>query len=548
MVEELSQFANICLTITSRITIIPTNCETVDIPVLSMEAACNVFHRIYKHGGREDSINDILKQLDFHPLSITLLATVAHQNKWDRNRLAREWERRHTSVLRTEHNESLGSTLELSLASPMFKQLGPDARELLGVVAFFPQGVNEDHLDWLFPTISDVSVILDKFCVLSLTYRSNGFITMLVPLRDYLCPKDPLSSPLLRVTKESYFTRMSTRSNPLVPGSKETEWIKSEDGNVEHLLNVLTSIDPKSDSVWRACANFMNLLYWNKGRKTVLGPKIEQLPDDHRLKPECMLWLGWLFDSVGDFAKEKRLFEHALKLERERGGGNRVALTLNELSDANRLLGLHEEGIHQAKEALEIYTQIGDAAGQGYSLIQLAWALYDDRQLNAAEEATFRAIPLLGEGQEFLVCKCHRILGEVYRSKGQREKSILHCETALEIASRFDWGHQLYWIHYSLAEMFRDEDQFNNAHAHIEQAKFHAAAHTAHYLGRVVELQAQVYYRQQRFEEAKFEALRALEIYEKLGALGDVENCSALLQRIERTTQSRDTPLVSSYE
>ena len=539
VVEELSRFPNICLTITSRITIIPPHCETLEIPTLSMEAAGNVFHRIYRHSGRSDSINGILKQLDFHPLSITLLATVAHQNRWSGNRLAREWERRHIGVLQTEHNESLGSAIELSLASPMFKGLGPGARDLLGVIAFFPQGVNEDNLDWLFPTISNVTTILDKLCILSLTYRSDGFVTMLVPLRDYLCPKDPLSSPLLNAAKESYFIQLSAKLDPLAPGSKETQWITSEDANVEHLLNVLMSIDPKSDGVWRASATFMNLLYWHKPRRTVLGSKIEQLPDDHHLKPDCLLWLAWLFDSVGDYTGEKRLLDHALKLERERGNDDRVALTLNELSDAVRMLGLLEEGIRQVKEALGIYERIGDTAKQGYALIRLARLLREDDQLDAAEEAASRAILLLPEnGQEFWVCLSHRILGDVYRSKGEREKAVHHFNAALGLASRFDWNSQEFWVHHSLAQLFCDEGEFNNAHTHIEQAKSHAVNH-AHCLGRAVELQAQVCYRQRRLKNATSEALHALEIFEKLGAPQNVEACNRLLRDIERATEEQ---------
>ena len=548
VVRELSQITNICLVITSRISTIPPSCETLRIPTLSLEAACDAFYRVYTLGGRSETVDNILRQLDFHPLSVTLLATIAHQNSWDNNRLANEWEKRHTGVLRTEHDESLGATIELSLASPMFKQLGPDARDLLGVVAFFPQGVNGDNLDWLFPTIPDVATILDKFCILSLTYRTNRFITMLNPLRDYLCPKDPLSSPLLCAAKESYFTRLSESPDPLAPGPEETRWITSEDANVEHLLNVLTPIDPNSDGVWRACANFMNLLYWHKPRRTVLGPKIKALPDDHRFKPDCLLWLGWLFESVGDYAEEKRLLEHALKLARERGNDKGVALTLAELSDANRLLGRSWEGIRQAKEALEIFERIGDTARQGNSLIKLAWALYADGQLNAAEDATFRAIKLLPEkGQEFMVCISHRALGDIYYSKGEREKAIHHLEIALGITSRFNFTRGPFWIHYSLARLFCDEVKFAEAHTHIERAKFHANATGEYSLGCLVHLQAEIYYRQDKLEEATSEALCALEIYENFGALGEVEGCRTLLQRIKQTAKSRDTPMVSSY-
>ena len=123
---------------------------------------------------------------------------------------------------------------------------------------------------------------------------------MLAPLRDYLSPKDQKLSPLLCATKERYFTRMSVNVDPNEPNFGETRWIASEDVNVEHLLDVFTTIDADSDSVWEACKNFMAHLYWHKKRLVVLKPKIEGLPDDHRSKPECLFELSKLFDSVGN--------------------------------------------------------------------------------------------------------------------------------------------------------------------------------------------------------------------------------------------------------
>ena len=401
------------------------------------------------------------------------------------------------------------------------------------MVAFFPQGVSEGNFGWLFPTISNITNIFDNFCILSLTYRSNGFVTMLAPLRDYLSPKDPKSSLLLCVAKEHYLTRMSVTINPNKPNFEETQWIVSEDVNVEHLLDVFTTIDPDSGDIWDGCADFIHHINWHKGRHVILGPKIEGLPDDHSSKPRCLYELSRLFSNVGNHVECKRLRTHTLKLWRERGNDRGVAQMLRHLSDTNRMMGLREEGIEQAKEAVAIFEWLGKTLEQARSLIKLAHLLRSDMQLNAAEDAAHRAVTLIPEkGQEFLLCESHRLLGIIYKSKRDTKKAIYHYEVALGIASAPNWHDALFWINYNLADLFRDDGRFDEAHARIELAKSHAVD-SAYNLGRATELEATVWYKQHRFEEARSEALRAADIYEKLGSAAGVEDCRVLLKHIE---------------
>jgi len=231
--------------------------------------------------------------------------------------------------------------------------------------------------------------------------------------------------------------------------------------------------------------------------------------------------------------ERKRLLVYALQLQRERGSGLPLAAVLVESSQTNGHMGLPEEGIQQAEEALGILERLGWTAGQAYCLIGLASSLLSNGQLHAAEEAASRAINLLPEnGQQFLVCESHKALGRMCKSKGEIEKAIRHYGLALGIASSFGWHDELFWLHYEMAMIFRDEGRLDDVQAHIEHAKSHTANSTYN-LGHVMEGQARIWYEQHRLEEARAEALHAADIYEKLGVVEGVEECRQILRDIE---------------
>ena len=482
-----------------------------------MEAARKTFYHTYNYRSARhpDPANSVLEQLNYHPLSIVLLATVAHHNEWDTGRLSREWARH-----RADHpsrDKTLVTAIELSLASSMFRGLGPDARELLRVVAFFPQGVSENNLDRLFPTISDRRNIFDKFDTLSLTYRNNGFIKMLAPLRDYFSPKDPASSSLLRITKECYFSRLSVRVGPGEPNF-EARWIISEGVNIEHLLCVFTPIDVSSGDVWDACANFVRHLHWHKPWLVILGRKIEELPDHHPSKPQYLFRLAQLLGPVANAEEEhRRVLLYALRLWRERGDDFEVARTLTRLAHPKWRLGNRAEGIPLVKIASEIFERLNHTAEHAQSLQCLAWLLRLESS-SAAEEAASRSLNLLldNKDDEFFVCECHRTLGDLFRHSGKIGEAKDHFSIALKIASSHGWQDQQFWIHHSLGGMFFGARRSSDARVHAERALVYAV-NDAYLLSHAMNLRAIVLHSQRRFEEATSEALRAADVHEKLG-------------------------------
>ena len=112
------------------------------------------------------------------------------------------------------------------------------------------------------------------------------------------------------------------------------------------------------------------------------------------------------------------------------------------------------------------------------------------------------------------------------------EKAIHHLEVDLRIATPFNWHDHLCVVHTQLAWLFLGEDRLDDAQAHIERAKSHTVD-SPYNLGGAMVSQAAVWNKQRRFEEARSEVLRAVELFEKLGAASDVEACRQFLQFVE---------------
>ena len=81
-----------------------------------------------------------------------------------------------------------------------------------------------------------------------------------------------------------------------------------------------------------------------------------------------------------------------------------------------------------------------------------------------------------------------------------------------------------FWAHKPPVKLFVDGGMFDDANAHLEQAKLHAANNASN-LAHVMSLQAYIWYHQRRFREAGSEAFRAAESYERIGATSVAEIC-----------------------
>ena len=194
VIEEFGRCQNVCLLVTSRRDVKIRDFRHMEVPLLTVEASGDTF-RACCSLKKSSSVDALLKELDFHPLSIALLAGAARENDWDERTLLERWNSGKTTILKAPGLQSLEENIESILRTPTIQELGTTAREILEAIATDPNGVPEMQLLTMFPKINGLHDAVNALCNLFLMYRQDGFLKMLSPFRLYFERNGCVSNP-----------------------------------------------------------------------------------------------------------------------------------------------------------------------------------------------------------------------------------------------------------------------------------------------------------------------------------------------------------------
>ena len=183
-IEEFGRCQNVCVLATSRMHVEIPGFRCVEIPTLPENGAQDTFYGRC-HLTRSSRVDKLLAELDFHPLSVGLLAAAVRENSWDEPTLLKAWGEEKTGILTAPNCQSLESNIKSILHTPTIQELGPIVREMLDAIAVYPRGVKECRLESMFPGTVRVSEAVNVLCKFSLVYRQDGFVKMLSPFRFY---------------------------------------------------------------------------------------------------------------------------------------------------------------------------------------------------------------------------------------------------------------------------------------------------------------------------------------------------------------------------
>jgi len=224
--------------ITSRNSeVVPQNlrCKRFNVSGLSMDASCDAFEAVYDLEPIDNSIRGILGQLEYHPLSINLLASAAAMNEWTISKICQVWEQEQVQVLTMldvdDKYRNLRTALEISIVA--FKQSSKElVMQILRAIAFLPQGIHLEAFEPIFPSVHNISFRVDEVKRSSLIYQKENRFTMLAPIRMYIAdrynPDLPYDDNVLSCIRGYYHSNLSYAAD---------DFVEREHGNIDRLMH-----------------------------------------------------------------------------------------------------------------------------------------------------------------------------------------------------------------------------------------------------------------------------------------------------------------------
>ena len=191
-IEEFGNYENVCLVTTSRMRPEVRGFHRVDVTTISEDDARETFY-ILCNLPKSSAVDSLIARLDFHPLTIELLACCVRENDWDELTLLQVLGDDQTGALKTSDYQRLMDAMDPVLRPLTVNELGTSVLDMLEAIAASPCGVEERELE---KETAGIGELVDALCKFSLVYRQDGAVKIFAPARSYF--QKPASEPAQR--------------------------------------------------------------------------------------------------------------------------------------------------------------------------------------------------------------------------------------------------------------------------------------------------------------------------------------------------------------
>ena len=247
ILSKIGASPKISLMVTTRIKELPSNLSwtyEAEISPLSLEAARQTYLAIDSSRGDINSDNlktldKLLKELDYVPLAIRLLATVGRG--LSPSYLLGQWREERTELLelRKDRQSSIAVSISVSLSQLKITN-NPEALHLLGILSLLPDGLSSwtERVSQIGPGFARAHHLARVLLQTSLCFLQGETLKVLSPIRHYILLHNPAAIHHVDDLEHYYWNLIHAHSTiEFGPGFLETrKFFDPELGNIRSLI------------------------------------------------------------------------------------------------------------------------------------------------------------------------------------------------------------------------------------------------------------------------------------------------------------------------
>jgi len=302
---QLAVIDELTVIVTARGSILPeaftwSNVETAELDTLSSTAARQTFEdlttlkpSVLTTEPENRALTRLLKEVDFIPLAITLLARLDDLP----SRLLQEWLEYFTEVLEADHHDgtrrelSVEVSIKISLAHLPQETAEMRPRQLLSVCGQLPAGLFVEAFDHLRSCIPNIDAAAQSLLQHSLVYAGNlSELRMLSPVRHHMSRTLPMSN-VAQSAIEQFYILLRSRITPLEHISTDGPAIDREIPNAFSILAAMAE-RPTDDLMTAVMLLSTYCAYRGRQPQAFLTKFLPHLGDHLQWKAQCLRLLG----------------------------------------------------------------------------------------------------------------------------------------------------------------------------------------------------------------------------------------------------------------
>ncbi|KAG8993563.1 hypothetical protein FRB93_001942 [Tulasnella sp. JGI-2019a] len=482
ILSSLTSFPHVAILITMRSNVPPsTNISwsrpwLEPLPVLSKEAAHDLYVTIDPEAASDHSLDALLAELSYMPLAITLMASLGRTGETP-IALLKAWKNKAIGadlLHGTDKNKSVNISIRLSIESNLMRSV-PEALILLSVIAMLPAGANVALLPNLLPSIQNLILAKGALRRAALTNPEAGSQTLQVlsPIRAYVLKYHPLSTDLREALHDAYIAFIAEHASDIGHENfvNDAKALGDEESNLEVILP--DAIQLGSDRAIDGAITFCTYQLNTRPRLEVIQNLVKvcrQKNELHQLA-RSLYCLGRILFRLGLYEEARGALEGANQTFVELGDRLHEADCLKSLGDVHHIQGRYDEARVAFQQADRIYSGMGNRLGVANCLSHLGEVHRMQDRYDEARAAFQQADKTYSElGDRLGVAYCLQSLGDIHQIQGRYDEARATFRQAdrtySELGNRLGEANCLT----RLANIHYMQDQYDEAQATFQQA------------------------------------------------------------------------------